>query len=154
MQIILGVNFDKLSKIMEESGLGLRQEMRISLNLEPDVSEDIFFDSLANGLSYMSGYGLELTWDENEYKKAKEKLGNGTTFEDILMEILRDGGSITFEDIEYDGEYNSTITIKDVREKVKTAPYRNIINIVDENADADDYDAVLQTVFFGKVIFG
>lgn len=139
---------------LQESGLGLRQEMRISLNLEPDVSEDIFFESLANGLSYMSGYGLELTWDENEYKKAKEKLGNGTTFEDVLMEVLRDGGSLTFIDHEGDGEYTSTITIEDVREKVKTAPYRNIINIVDENADADDYDAVLQTVFFGEVVFG
>ena len=139
---------------LNEHGLKQEMKMNISLNLEPDVSEDIFFYSLANGLGYMSGYGLELKWDQNEYKKAKEKLDSETTFEDVLMEILRDGGSITFEDIEYDGEYNSTITIKDVREKVKTAPYRNIINIIDGNGDADDADAILQTVFFGEVIFG
>jgi len=139
---------------LNEYGLKQEMKMKISLNLEPDVSEDIFFDSLANGLEYMSGYGLKLEWDENEYKVAKEKLGKGITFEDVLMEILKDGGTLTFIDIENDGEYTSTITIKDVWEKVKTAPYRNIINIIDGNDDVDDADAILQTVFFGEVIFG
>ena len=138
---------------------GLRQEMnmKVSLSLEPDISEDIFSSSLANGVGYLQGYGLELTWDDNEYKRAKDRVKgeNGKAIiEDILMEILKDGGTLTFIDREGDGEYTSTITIKDVWEKVKTAPYRNIINIIDGNDDVDDADAILQTVFFGEVIFG
>ncbi len=39
---------------------GLRQEMnmKVSLSLEPDVSEDIFSRSLANGVGNLQGYGL------------------------------------------------------------------------------------------------
>jgi hypothetical protein len=31
---------------------------------------------------------------------------------------------------------------------------RNLLNIINEEDDIDDADAVLQTLFFGEVIFG
>ena len=133
----------------------------ISISLDRDTSESIFFESLANALDYMTGYGLKLKWNSEEYDQAKETLSeiylsNGETvsFEDILMKVLKDGGSLTFEDIEYDGEYTSTITIQDVWDKVQNTPYRNLISMIEENGDASDSDAVLQTVFFGEILFG
>lgn len=133
----------------------------ISISLDRETSESIFFESLANALDYMTGYGLKLKWNSEEYDQAKETLSeiylsNGETvsFEDILMKVLKDGGSLTFEDIEYDGEYTSTITIQDVWDKVQNTPYRNLISMIEENGDASDSDAVLQTVFFGEILFG
>lgn len=146
-------------KRFEEWSLNESQiKPKMTIDLDPESSEALFFDALANGLDYLSGYGLELTWDDNEYRNAKETLkaqssGERLTYEDVLMQILRDGGSLSIIDHE-NGEADVTITLEDVIEKVKLTPYRHLMDAIEETGDAYTADAILQTVFFGEVIFG
>ena len=84
--------------------------------LEKNEAEEIFFNAMCNGLGYVTGYDLELDFNESEYKAAATKLkaeDGSPCFEDVLMQILRDGGSITLEDIGCEGEYTSSITLAD-----------------------------------------
>lgn len=126
--------------------------------LEKQEAEEIFFNALCNGLGYMcSGYDLELDFVEADYKAAAAKLkeaGASPCFEDVLMQILKDGGSLNLIDIGCEGEYSSAITLSDVHERVAKTPVNHLMDMINENDDACTADVVLQTVFLEDVIFG
>ncbi len=129
----------------------------MKLILEKNEAEEIFFNAMCNGLGYVTGYDLELDFDESEYNAAATKLkeaGGSPCFEDVLMQVLRDGGSITLEDIGCEGEYTSSITLADVHERVAKTPTNHLMDMINEQDDACTADVVLQTVFFEDVIFG
>jgi hypothetical protein len=46
------------------------------------------------------------------------------------------------------------IKLKDIHEKVQNAPFDRILEMKNENDDADTADVILQSVFFGEVIYG
>jgi hypothetical protein len=69
------------------------------------------------------------------------------------MEILTLGGKLTLVD-EENGVGDKSITLKDVHRKVTKTPFHHLMDAVNENDDADTADAILQTVFYGEVIFG
>ena len=127
--------------------------------LTPQESEEIFYNSLCNavGTGWMSGYGLELTCAKAQYNAAKDNFikesNSDPCYEDVLLQVLKDGGTLTFIDHESDGE-KTHITLKEVHERVSEVPARNLINIDTENDDAIDADVVIQTVFFGEVVYG
>ena len=116
-------------------------------------SEDLFYISICNGGEYICGYGLDLDYSDYDYQKAKSKL-ESSRYEVILMQILRDGGELKLVDHEHDGEYNKSITLKDVHNKVQETPIEHLIDAINENDDACTADVILQTVFYGEVIFG
>jgi hypothetical protein len=126
--------------------------------LEKKEAEEIFFNAMCNGLGYVtSGYDLELDFNDKEYQTAAAKLkaeGASPCFEDVLMQVLRDGGSITLEDIGCEGEYTKSITLADVHERVALTPTSHLMDMINENDDACTADVVLQTVFFEEVVFG
>jgi hypothetical protein len=128
--------------------------------LTPQESEEIFFSALCNahGTGYMDGYGLELKWHDKSYEQAKQRLkerGESPCQEDILLEILRGGGHLTYFDIEGGvGEEPWPINLQDVHDKVCNAPARNILKFIEQEDDAEDADVILQTVFMGEVMFG
>ena len=129
----------------------------MKITLEKQESEEIFFNAMCNGLGYVTGYGLELDYKEEEYAAAKAAIkerGESPCIEDVLMEILKRGGGITLVDVELDGEYTSTITLKDVHERVAQTPAEHLLDMINENDDACTADVVLQTVFFQDIIFG
>lgn len=131
--------------------------MKIVLTLQE--SEEIFHASLCNAEStgYMAGYGLQLRWHEKSYKEAKERLkerGEDACQEDILLEILRGGGHLTYFDTEGGGGEPWPINLQDVHEKVSNAPIGTILRFAEEQDDAEDADVILQTVFMDGVIFG
>jgi hypothetical protein len=126
--------------------------------LTPQESEEIFFSALCNayGTGYMNGYELELRWQKKSYVQAKQRLeerGESPCVEDILLEILRGGGQLTYFDIK-GREGSWTINLQDVHDKVCNAPTRNILNFIEERDDAEDADVILQTVFMGEIMFG
>ena len=131
--------------------------MKIVLTLQE--SEEIFHAALCNAEStgYMAGYGLQLRWHEKSYKEAKERLkerGEDACQEDILLEILRGGGHLTYFDTEGGGGEPWPINLQDVHDKVSNAPARNLLNFAEQQDDAEDADVILQTVFMDGVIFG
>lgn len=125
----------------------------ISIVLSPEKSEEFFHESMCNSLGYMSGYGLELSYNKSEYNKSKEKLDD-PCWEDVLLQMLKDGYSLTMVDVEYDGEYTRSITLKDVHDRVSKTPFSHLNDMIEESGDATTGDVILQTVFFDDIIFG
>lgn len=123
----------------------------ITLTLSPEKSEEFFHNALCNSLDYMCGYGLEFDYDEDEYKASREKLTN-PCFEDVLMQMLKDGYKLTFVDVEGEA-YTSSITLKDVHERVSKTPFEYLSDMIEERDDANTGDVILQTVFFEDIIF-
>lgn len=121
-------------------------------------SETYFHNSLCNaiGTGYMEQMSLELCFDQNQYETAKQNLveqGNTSIcYEDVLMQILRDGNTLTLLDQESDDEYK--INLSDVHTKVSKTPFKHLIDIISEQDDAVTADVLLQTVFCGEVIYG
>ena len=131
----------------------------MKLELTKLESEDFFHASLCNGLSYIGGYGLKLKYDAEEYQKSRDiwKSNNSERtccFEDVLMQMLKDGYKLTLHDYEYDGEYTKSITLDDVHNRVQLTPIRHLLDMVNENDDAITAEVIMQTVFFEDVIFG
>jgi DUF971 family protein len=127
--------------------------------LEKTESEELFYNSLCNGLGYIGGYGLELTFDDDDYEKAKKTLKRLTPdtticYEDVLMQVLREGGELTLIDHECEGEYTSKIKMEDVHERVVLTPIRHLMDAINHEDDADTADCIIQSVFFKDVIFG
>jgi hypothetical protein len=129
----------------------------MQITLTHKESEEFFCNSLCNGLSYMVGYGLSIEYDRSQYKSSKDHLlttGACVCYEDILMQILRDGGSLTLADDECDGEYTRSITLADVHERVQKTPAVHLLDMQNGNDDAITADVILQSVFYEDVIFG
>ena len=127
--------------------------MKISLTHEE--SEKIFHNSLCNG-HQIAYYGLELDYSEEEYEKAKQRLidrDENRCLEDVWMEMLRGGATLTLVDNE-NGEDPSVITMAEVHERVQNAPVRHLLDAINEQDDGDTADVILQSVFYGDVIFG
>jgi len=121
---------------------------------------EIFHTSLCNAYStgYMNGYGIELNFDDDDYKEAKKSLiskkpNQSPCYEDVLVEILRIGKTLTMVDNE-SGEDDSVITEEDVVTRMTLVPLHNLLNILKEHDDAVDADCVIQTIFYKDVIFG
>jgi hypothetical protein len=120
-------------------------------------AEEYFYNAMCNGLGYISGYGLQMDFDQKQYDAAKEALvqeGSDTCYEDILMEVLRLGGKLTLIDKESDGDMTRSIEIIDVHERVCKTPLRDLLDMHNQEDDASTADMILQTVFFEDIIFG
>jgi len=126
----------------------------MEIKLTPKESEDYFYNALCNGLGYMIGYGLSVDYDKKDYQNAKKSLGESPCYEDVLMEMLRKGGKLTLIDEECGGEYTRSITLKEIHERVQKTEHRFLLDMVNEEDDADTADQILQTVFFEEIIFG
>jgi hypothetical protein len=131
----------------------------MEIKLTQVESEKLFYDALCNavGTGYMESYGIELECDRSQYKSSKDHLlttGKSCCYEDVLMQVLHDGGKLTFTDHEGEGDMTRSITLTDVHERVQKAPARSLINMLQEGGDASDSDQVIQTVFFEEVVFG
>lgn len=121
-------------------------------------TETIFFDAMCNGLSYVCSYGFDLDFSRKKYDQAKantppSKYGK-PCYEEVIMQLLREGGSITLVDVEGDGSETSTITLQEVYDRISNVDARVLVEAINEDGDADTADAILQTVFFNEIIFG
>lgn len=144
----------------------------MKIELTNQESEQFFYNALCNGLSHFcSAYGFGITYKQEEYKTAKitanifdaERIGLAVAaelqlevcYEDVLMEMLHSEFTITFEDLENDGEYSRCVTLKDVHEKVCKAPFQSLMDMHNENDDAYTADTIIQAVLFdGEQIMG
>lgn len=125
--------------------------------LTPQESEEYFYNALCNGLGYVEGYGLDLQYSRKAYGDAKTQLqllkpNESACYEDVLMQILRDGGRLNLYDME--GEEDNIITLADVHERVANTQLDHLVNMIEGNDDGDTADVIIQTTFLGEIIFG
>ena len=130
----------------------------MEIKLLPSESEEMLHSALCNGaLSNFRGYGIVLDFSEKHYTKARktlEKNGKkGICYEDVLLQILKNGNPLKFVDEECEGEYSRALTIADVHEKVSTMPLGTISAFLEMEDDADTGDVLLQTLLYGEIIF-
>ena len=114
-------------------------------------NKEFLVDWLANAsfTPFWANFGVHI---DNVYENAK--LVNECR-EDIWAEVLLNGGFLLIEDVEEEKEYK--VSLKDVEKGLKTLIFnypRNYANIMTEKGDFYDYDALLQCVVFGDVIYG
>ena len=129
-----------------------------TITLSIQETEEYFCNALCNGLGIVSDYGLELIYKSEEYNAAKSALqnakpGNAVCYEDILMQILKDGGTLTLNDLGGE-EAAATITLKDVHERMNTIPMNHLMEMINEEDDAETADVIIQTVFLCDVVYG
>jgi len=125
----------------------------MKITLTPQESEEYFLNAMCNGLGYVQDYGLGLDYEQKDYTEAKEKLTN-PCYEDVLMQILRDGNRLTMVDVEGEGDMTRSICLQDIHERVQNTPHEHLMDMVDENDDVVTADVILQSVFFSDIIFG
>jgi len=126
----------------------------ITMNLTNEKSEELFYNALC-GADVLAGYGLSLTYEKEEYQNAKKALSekpNGICREDVWLQILRSGGTLTVIDDQGDYEEHS-ITIKEVHVRVQNTDIDFLMQAINQKGDGTTDDVILQTVFFNKVIF-
>lgn len=124
--------------------------------MKKEQMEEIFHCAMCNGLAEMSYYGLELTYNEEEYQVARKQLKKGDNivcYEDVLLQMLRNGNSLTMHDFEQE-EYNVTISLSDIHERMERVPKKVLMEYIEERDDAFSADTVLQVCFFNEIIFG
>ena len=129
----------------------------MTINLTPQESEQHFYDAVCNGLGELSYYDLELDYDDDEYKAAKQSWINKhpneqACYEDILMEMLRNGNTLWINDLNDDEKHPITLAL--VHERVQNTPIRHLMDAINENGDATTADCIIQTVVYGEVIYG
>jgi hypothetical protein len=125
--------------------------------LTPQESEEYFFNALCNGLDYVQGYGLYIKKKKKDREQAVANLealkpDEAICYEDVLMQILRDGGELNLYDAE--SEEDNIITLADVHERVANTPIEHLMDMVAERDDAITSDVIIQQVFLNDVIFG
>lgn len=138
----------------------MREGFKITLT--PQLSEELFYNALCNGLRYMcTGYDLSIGYKKDDYISAKAKLVDtsafgGVCYEDVLIQILRDGNILTIEDnySELEDREIFVITLADVHARVQETPVDYLMQMINEEDDAVTADVILQTVFLGEVIYG
>jgi hypothetical protein len=129
----------------------------MEIKLTHSESENYFYNALCNGLHELTSYGLDINHDSDQYKLSKSRLkeqnlNESVCYEDVLMQMLRDGYTLTISDFDSETEY--PITLTEVHERVQLTHVNHLMDMVNEQDDAITADVILQTVFFKEVIFG
>ena len=131
----------------------------MKITLTPQESEEYFYLALCNavGTGYIQSYGIDIKTKKIEYEAARDTLkskGNSPCYEDVLMQILRDKGTLKLKDIEGEGSMDAEITLNDVHERVQQTPLEHLVAMINETDDAETADAIIQTVFYKEIVFG
>jgi hypothetical protein len=149
--------------------------MKVTYEMTQDEKLKIMHSALCNGLYYFSAYGINLDWNSDEYKAAKESLeaqqAAGTykpdftdtiCVEDIWAEMLRTGKSLTITDLEESddededdfGPVIGTISLETIEANWDKIPAKHMQDMVAENDDANTADIILQCIAFGEERYG
>ena len=129
--------------------------MEISIKLTAEESKKFFYNALCNGIFLMWQYDLMLVYDSDDYETAREQFEDGQSvcYEDVIMKMLEMGYKISLKDLSGSG-HGATIGIDDVINNVQLAPVGHLMDMINQNDDADTADAIIQSVFYKDIIFG
>lgn len=126
-------------------------------------AEKFFHSALCNGMSMMAGYGIQIDYNEKDYREAKLSLKDymkkgivETTdicLEDVWVQILRIGKELKFINSEDEDRKIVAINIEQVYKRLPKVPIRHLADMVTGDDDAITADVILQTVFYGEVLY-
>jgi hypothetical protein len=128
----------------------------MEIKLNQAETEEVFFNCLCDNDLYI--HDLEIVSNSKAYNDARDnwiKLNDRQfpTIEDVWMQILKDGGKLGLKDWSR-SEQLAVVTLEELQERMSKAPSKNLMNVLEGNYDVTDTDVILQTIFYGEVIFG
>ena len=142
--------------------------MKAKLNII-ELSQDDLVELLSSSL--YDSYWASANYDSIEYKQLPNAEENDC-LEDKCAKLLLAGKTIEIADRESFNDYygslphkwdeeektmNYTISLKDIKRGInkcfKTNP-KAVINLIEQEEDFYDADSILQTIVFGKAIYG
>lgn len=129
------------------------------ITLTNEKAEEIFFNALCNGQYYLGDYGFGLHYNEQEYKQARQDVETQTSevgeysiaWEDVLMQILRNGKKLNLVNVEEEEIFS--ITLQDVYTNMALVPTFHLMDMINHKDDAVTADAILQTIFFKDIVY-
>jgi len=128
----------------------------MKIQLTKQEAEKYFYNALCNGLGYFESYGIELKYDEKEYKKAtktaKAEDGGKVCYEDVFMEMLKNGNTLLAEDLNTNETY--ILTLESMYFQMNEVPVKTLMEMINERDDADTGDIILQVCFIGEHTYG
>lgn len=128
----------------------------MKMYLEKEDCEEIFHRALCSGLTCLEKHGLGLIYEETEYKHVEDKLKGDSDkavwYEDILMEMLKSGYSITLYNAQ-GIEPDATITLDNVHNRASLAPAPILMDLLEGVEDEISSETLLQYVFLKKIIY-
>ena len=86
-------------------------------------------------------------------KQLRAFIGSRVKYDDNGT-MIWGGDPLYFVDHDNGGDYSQVVTLAMVHERVQMTPIANLLRIKAEEDDADDADAILQTVLYKEIIFG
>lgn len=128
----------------------------MKIQLTSDEQEKFYSSILCNGLQLLNGCGLALQFNDNEYETAKTQLEENQCYEDVLLQMLKNGNILKIVDVEGNGEYTKKIeyitdfTIIEGKERF----LHFFSEIMNEQDDAWDNFNAMQYILYGDLIFG
>ena len=132
----------------------------------------ILFDSFCNGgIQELYYSNVIIDWDDSpnhhNYIDAKarlqEKDKSGICYEDVILEILRNGDEKTFGNVvvfkDVESIENHELTLNSALDKINSLPEsqkKDLIKILNEDTDCDAWTSfnALQLCLLGDVVFG
>jgi len=135
-----------------------------SIRKEIEVDYRDFISSLlVLGKDWVCGYGFIIDYYMKSYNKAKDICVEGSFYEDILTQMVLDGGVIDFiyvenKDSEFTTEFNLEKVEKALWKYLDEQPDDAFMlafdNIINGDYDVYDCDIVLQYILWGECVFG
>lgn len=129
--------------------------MKVSATREEKL--DILYKCVVDGLPFFPAYGLALDYYEPDYDAAKtswqeRNTGESVCREDIWVEIVRNGGTLIFDDLEEGASFQLNLdTIDKNWDSIADhAPY-SFAALVADDYDANNSCNVFQCLLFGEV---
>lgn len=121
----------------------------MKLILEDKEKETIFLTALETLFGDFN-FG-KFDYNGIEYQKSKAKLNN-PSYEEILMQLLKDGNAIIYKDDE-DDSLNTIITLQSIYDAFEKIPISIIITLDEEFYDYNDAHSFMQYILFGEIIY-
>lgn len=127
--------------------------MKYTVELEQTEVFDVLHTILCDGLYGLSSAGLTLEFEDADYQAARVKITNPCR-EDVWLQILKDGKSITFTDNE-GSEDDAVLTLAKAIEGLKNPEIADEVReLVEGDYDANTGDKVIQYILFGELVYG
>jgi hypothetical protein len=122
--------------------------------LSKSEAEDIFFNCLCDNDIHI--HSLQWIFSKQAYESSKRKWmetyqGNTPCYEDVVMQMLKDGGKLGIYDLECEEIFY--VTLDEIHERMYKCPIDRLTNVLNEGYDVEDTDVIIQTIFFGDVIY-
>lgn len=129
------------------------------VTINKKITDDDLVDILCGATGTACLWCSEIYFSDEAYATAKRKLldagikENDLCYEDVLLQMLKNGDQISFYDEEDDEEYFlSWGVFMNGIEMYMNSKYCESLDI--DEWDDTDYDAVIQYAFFGELVFG